>query len=180
MKRLGFAVESELGLEAVDLSSVAVAADRDVENAEVPLVVATIEDLVGEEDHSGTRAEHGQTVAETFGDRVEQCRRPEQVRHRRRFSPGHHQGVHRRQLGRRSDLDGVRADGAQPVNVSAKRSLQGKNADRGQIHLGAPGRPSVHQPRSAKRWDSGTSSIPMPVIGAPRPRLTLARIAASA
>ena len=47
-------------------------------------------------------------------------------------------------------------------------------------HLAAPLQALPdYQPRSAKRWVWLISSIPMPVIGAPRPRLTLARMSAS-
>ena len=179
VERSLIAGEVEVGFEAVDLAAVAIASHGDLERPEVLLVVAAVEDLVGEQDHPGARAEHGHPVVETGGDRVEKSRRAQQVGHRRRFPAGHHEGVDPLELPRGADLDSVHAERTQALNVGGECSLQGEYAD---VHLGAPkNRGSCcYQPRSANRWESGTSSIPIPVIGAPSPRLTLARIAASA
>ena len=48
----------EVGLEAVELAAVAVAAHGEVDGAEAALVGAAVEDLGGEQDHPGARAEH--------------------------------------------------------------------------------------------------------------------------
>ena len=85
--------DDEIGLEAVDLAAVAVAPHRDVELSEVLLVVAAIEDLVGEQDHPGARAEHRHPLLQSDGDRIVETRRIQQVGHRRRFTARHHEGV---------------------------------------------------------------------------------------
>ena len=62
----------EIGLEGVDLATVGVAAHRDVEDAEAALVVATVEDLGGQQDQPGAGAEDGQPVVEARRQRIEQ------------------------------------------------------------------------------------------------------------
>ena len=84
----------EVGLEAVDLAAVAVAAHGDVDGAEAALVGPAVEDLGGQQDHPGAGAEHRHAVGEALGRAARTG--PivvEQLRHRRRLAAGHHQRV---------------------------------------------------------------------------------------
>ena len=54
----------EIGLEAVDLTAVAVALHRDVDRSEAELIGAAVDHLGGEQDHPGAGAQHRQAVTE--------------------------------------------------------------------------------------------------------------------
>ena len=167
------AVDVEIGLEAVELAPVAVALDGDVEGAEAALVGSAVVDLGGQQDHPGARPEHRQAVGEPGLELVEQTARGEQRGHRRALAARHHERVEAGEVGGAADLWRVDAEVSERAAVGAERPLQRQTRRRRTWGL------RVSPPSPAPRGGRRRSSIPMPVIGAPRPRLTLARIAGS-
>jgi hypothetical protein len=91
----------EVGLEAVDLAAVGVAAHGHIDRAEAALVLATVEHVGGEQDHARAGAEHRHARREPRAQRyVEQARRAvEQLRHGGGLAAGHDPSIragHRR------------------------------------------------------------------------------------
>ena len=103
----------------------------------------------------------------------------EQHRHRRGLAAGHHQRVDAVELGGCADLRrrrrrarAARRACAANAPCSASTPTVTRPSPGGSEPVAGHG--ACYQPRSASAGSS--SSIPMPVIGAPRPRLTLARM----
>ena len=61
----------EIGLEAVELTAVAVAPHREVEHAEVGILVVV--QAIGKQDHAGARAEQRRPGPRQRGDRLAQA-----------------------------------------------------------------------------------------------------------
>ena len=62
VERLAEPGDGQVGLEAVELAAIAVASHGEVDRAEAALVGATVEDFGRQQDHPGTRPEHGEPV----------------------------------------------------------------------------------------------------------------------
>lgn len=89
----------QIGLERVELTSVAVALDVDIDRSERTLVRSATTDAIGQQDHAGAGPEDGHPVTDTIGDRLEQSGRFDEFGHRRRFTAGDHQSVDEVELG---------------------------------------------------------------------------------
>lgn len=85
--------------------------------------------LLREQDHARARPEDGHVVAQPLGDRVEQIRRREEVRHRRRLATRHDECIDPIQIVGRANLQRRRATLAHREFVSLKCSLQREDAD---------------------------------------------------
>ncbi len=154
----------KLRFEALDLTAIAVALHGDIEASKGSLIGPAVFDIGRQQDEACTGAEHGHTFVYAYRERVEQLRRLEQHRHRRGLPARHNESVYLVEMRWPPDFDDIDAKFNKFVCVGPKGTLQGEYAD-------------LHQPRSSNFTSS--SSIPMPVIGAPRPRDTLARMAGS-
>ncbi len=143
MKRLVERFDSQIGFEARKLSAVAISADGEVDAAETPLVIATIEHISGAQDHSSARPEHRQASGETRLQVVEQVVRREQVRHRGALSSREHERVNGSKLFCRPNQRSRDTEFEESFSMRRKRTLQCQDAD-DQI-----GVRSGHQPRSA-------------------------------
>ena len=110
----------QIGLEAVDLPSVAVAAHGDVDGAEALLVGTAVQYVVGEQDHPGARAGNRHLVRQPLGDRGEQTRGLEQERHRGRFAARHDQGVDTVEIAGNADLYRLSVELTHPRAWAAK------------------------------------------------------------
>src|ERR1700722_11057009 len=154
-------------LETRDLSAVAVAANRQRQHVETPLVTSSIQDLVGQEDQPRARAEDPQSVGDLLLQRRTDTRRREEIGDRGRFPAGHHQAVEVLQLFGAANGDDVGPDTFEHRSVFAHVALQGENANARH----------VYQPRSARRCSKEAVSIPF--IAAPSPVETFATTWAS-
>ena len=99
-KRVVEAGDVEVGLEAVELAAVAVAANREVDQVEPSLVGAAVEHVGGAQDHAGAGAEHRQPVDQATLQFVEEPAGGEQPRHRRALAAGQHDGIEAVEIGR--------------------------------------------------------------------------------
>src|SRR6266536_5997492 len=95
--------EVQVLLEGVDLPTEGVAPHDHVETAELVLVRAPVEHLVGQENHAGTRPVRGHPVLDALPHGFEQLEDVEQPRHRGRLATRQHQAVHFGQLRRAAD-----------------------------------------------------------------------------
>ncbi|MCO5556195.1 hypothetical protein L7F22_009739 [Adiantum nelumboides] len=121
--------ELQVGLEGVDLPAEGVAPHDDVEPAELVLVGSSVQDLLGQQDHAGTRAVRGQAVAQPGAQRLQELERVEQLGHRGRLAAGQDDAVHHGQLGRTADRHGLGARRGQRRHVLADVALQGQHTD---------------------------------------------------
>ncbi len=123
------AVDVEIGLEAVELTPVAVAANGEVDQVEPALVGPSVEHVGGAQDHAGTRAEHREPVDETSLEFVEQPAGGEQPGHRGALAAGQHDRIEPVEVGRRAHHRGVDAESFEPLAMEVERALQGEYAD---------------------------------------------------
>src|SRR5690606_10068858 len=117
-----------------------------------------------EQDRCGARSQDRWPGPAEGAQRFEQVEPLGQHRHGGRLAAGQDEAVDGVELVGPPHLDGADPEGPEEIDVQAERPLKGED-------------PDGHQPRSANV--TSIWSMPMPVMGAPRPRLTLARMSAS-
>src|SRR6266571_3597518 len=162
----GYPVEGQVGLERVDLPAERVAPYRHVDPAEGLLVGAAVEDLGGQHDHAGAGAVRGHPVGDPFADGVSEPEVDRQLADRGGLPAGYHQRVDVVQLARPAHRPRDRPAHLEPAQVLPNVALQGEHSN-------------IHQPRSASRWDTGTSSTLIPTMASPSPRDTFASTSGS-
>jgi hypothetical protein len=69
MQQIVEALDGEVGFEGVDLAAEGVAANSDVDGAQSVLTRPAVDDLGGQQDHSGTGSEGGHTGAQPCSQR---------------------------------------------------------------------------------------------------------------
>ncbi len=119
--------------KGIDLPAKRVASDRNIQPAQCLLGVAVpvlgrIGDLVGEQDHAGAAAIHGQPCGYAITQRIAQAKDPGQLVDGGRFAAGQDQAVHGSQFGRAPDAGHRRAARLNRPGVFAHVALQGQNA----------------------------------------------------
>lgn len=82
------ALDGDLRLEGVDLTSVRIPANAHVHGSETHLIVPSILDAICEKNHPCTGSQHGQTTVQCGSKWSEQLRRHEEIAHRRTLTPG--------------------------------------------------------------------------------------------
>ncbi len=131
-------IDVEIGLEAVELASVAVAANGEVDQVEPALVRSAVEDVGGAQDHPGARAEHRQPVDQSPLEFVEQPAGGEQPRHRGALTAGQHDRVEPLEIGRRTHHRRGGTELHQSLAMGVEGALQREDAD-GQAGPGSAG-----------------------------------------
>jgi len=136
MIRDGFSREIKIRLEAVDLTSERVAANRDVETAEGLLPAARVEDPVRQHDHAGAGAQGRQAGAQPIPQWLEDLERHGELGHGGRLAARQNDSVEAVQLGGSPYRPDLGAASSQRRTVFADVALEGKDTDHGSRHKG--------------------------------------------
>ena len=126
------AVELDVAFEGVDLSAEGVAPHSHIDPLQrrgVAAGDAGIQDLAGQQDHSGTRTVGGHAVGEPGPQRLEQFELAQQMRHRGGFAAGYDQRVDGVELATAAHGDRVGARFAQRGQVFAGVALKRQHPD---------------------------------------------------
>src|SRR5438445_84635 len=126
------AVESgnvQRGLEAVDLPPVAVAPDRDVEQAHAALILHPVRDLLREENHARTCGERGQALRDRSAQRLEQPDPLHQHRHGRALAARKDDAVEPFEISFGLDEARLGAHRLECADMLSKRTLHREDPD---------------------------------------------------
>jgi hypothetical protein len=93
VERIGETRDVDVGFEGVDLPPVAISPNDDPARPESDLIRTTVEDAIGEEDHSGTGAKDRTTRGDEPSKGLDEVERAQEIRHRGALAPGQHQAV---------------------------------------------------------------------------------------
>lgn len=162
--------DHKVSFERGHLAAVTIAADRDRQLRQLHLIRAAVEDLFGEQDHSGAGPEHRHTVGDQRSQRVGHRIGAKKQRHSGGLATGKYQRINAIEILGKADRPSVRSQRFDRLDMTLECALKGENANRCCGHSVVT---DDYQPRSAIR--TSISSMPMPVIGVPRFRLTFTR-----
>ena len=132
------ALDVQVLLVGVDLTTKGVTAHHHVERTERALVLTSIQDRRGEHDHARARAVDRQAGCDAVVERVKQSEGEQQVRHGGRLAARDDQAVDLVELRNPAHKQRAGAGVFQRPHVLCDVALQGENAD-------------GHHPRSARR-----------------------------
>ena len=157
------AVHFEVGLEAVDLAAEGVTAYLDVH--EVERFGSVVGEAVGQDDHSGAGAPHGQSFSHESDDRVSHVEDVEELDDGRALPTGNDEAIQARQVLAEPHFGRVDSEPFDHQAMFEEIALNGKDSDSRQ----------AYQPLTASCSSTGMVRTSRPGMASPRPRETSAR-----
>jgi len=122
-------------LEGLDLASIPVAFDGQVECAEGQLIRSTVDDGPAEQDHPGAGGEARQPRGDSPAERLLEVEDAEKAAHRRRLAARHRQGIDALEVTGKPDRCDPAAAALEGGEVLSNVALEGQNADQRMCHM---------------------------------------------
>jgi len=126
----------DVGLETVNLTTICIAPNRNIDGAETGLIGAPVENRCAQKNHSGARSEYRQSPVQKTIEWLPQPSGHQELRHCARLTAGQHDGIQTLEIVWLANFDYFYAEIAKNLSVSEKCSLNREYSD-SHVHLGA-------------------------------------------